>query len=190
MVEHPQPCGTAGQLQERLLATPQDIPCRPCPNPCVRWGAGCCFSATVAAQLALRTSAATEPYRLSRCRVRLVADPSRLKVHILVPCSALCNTHNLPPCCRAHKKGKPGQTVAIRFEDRQWSVLRTLRDAMVEALDEVEPEAAGAVEMLDHAHRNSLAVRVMRVTGVVTVHRSRLHATSLGEKLRLMTVMR
>ena len=80
--------------------------------------------------------------------------------------------------------------MAIRFEDKQWDILRTLRAYVVEALHEVQPEATRAVEMLDHAYKNSLAVRVMRVDGAVTVHRVRLAATSLGERMRLMTVMR
>ena len=56
-----------------------------CPTPCVGWLAGCCFKATVAAQLAVHTSAATEPCRLSGCRVCLVASPSRLRVQFLMP---------------------------------------------------------------------------------------------------------
>ena len=77
--------------------------------------------------------------------------------------------------------------MAIRFEDRQWNILQTLRDALMAALHEVHPEATRAVETLDHAHRNSLAVGLK---GIVTVHCARLQETSLGEKLRLMTVMR
>ena len=106
------------------------------------------------------------------------------------PCFALCNTQRLAPCCRAHKKAKPGQEVAIRFEDRQWDVLQTLRNALVDALCEGQPEATKAVETLGHAYRNRLAMCVMGVKGVVTVHRARLQATSLGERMRLMTVMR
>ena len=80
--------------------------------------------------------------------------------------------------------------MAIRFEDRQWDILRTLRDAVLEALCEGQPEATKAVEMLGHAYRNRLAMCVMGVKGVVPVHRARLQATSLGKRMRLMTVMR
>ena len=60
------------------------------PNTCVGW-----WLAAVAAQLAVHTSAATEPWHPSRCRVRLVADPSRLKVHALVP--LLCPGQHTQP---------------------------------------------------------------------------------------------
>ena len=120
----------------------------------------------------------------------LVADPSRLKVHILVPCSARCNTQNLPSCCSAHKTEDSGQRVAIRFEDKQWDILGTLRDAVMDALYEAQSEVTRAVEVLKHAHSNSLAVRDMGLTGVVTVHHASLQETSPGEALRLMTVMR
>lgn len=119
-----------------------------------------------------------------------MADPSRLKVPFWCPCSALCNTHNLPPCCRAHKTGHPGQTVAIRFEDRQRDILATLRDALETALYEAQSEVTRSVEMLAHTHSNSLAVRDMGMKGVVAVHCARLQETSPGERMRLMTVMR
>ena len=116
-----------------------------------------------------------------------MACPSRLKVHGLVPCSALCITHNLPPCCRAHETEEPGLEVALRIEDKQQDILKTLRVAVLDALYEARAEVTRAVEKLAHAHSNSLAVRTQ---GVVTVHRARLLETSRGEELRLMTVMR
>ena len=80
--------------------------------------------------------------------------------------------------------------MAIRFEDSQWDVLRTLRDAVETALYEAQSEVTRAVEMLNRAYSTTLAVHDMGVTGVVTVHCARLQETSPGEKLRLMTVMR